>query len=327
MSKEAEQTYDVVVLGGGPAGLTASIYASRARLSTLLVEKAAPGGQLVKCETIENYPGYTHASSGWELCSGMQQQAEKFGTEMKMAEVTSLDLEGPEKVLHTADGDEIRSKTVVLSLGANPRRLGIPGETEFLGRGVSYCAVCDAAFFQDKKLAVVGGGDTAVEDSVFLTKYASSVTIVHRRDQLRATRIIQERALSNPVIKVQWNSVVKHIGGSDGVEHLVLENVLTKKETRMPVDGVFILIGLDPNTKIIRDQIELDKDGYILTDENMQTNIPGVFAAGDVRQKLLRQIVTACADGAIAASAAEKYIESTEPLTPQARPSKAQTAH
>ena len=309
---EASKTYDVVVLGGGPAGLTASIYASRARLSTLLVEKTAPGGQVVMCEKIENYPGFVGSSSGWELSSAMQQQAEGFGMETKLTEVTSVDLRGPEKVLLTAGGEEIRAKTIILSLGAMPRRLGVPGEAEFTGRGVSYCAVCDAAFFKDKKLAVVGGGDTAVEDSVFLTKYAASVTIVHRRDKLRAQRIIQERALSHDTITVRWNSVLKSIGGKDGVEHVVLEDVLSKKETKVPVDGVFILIGLDPNTKMLEGIVELDEMGYIITDENMQTSIPGVYAAGDVRKKLLRQIVTATADGAIEATAAEKYIESSD---------------
>ncbi|MHB9035160.1 MAG: thioredoxin-disulfide reductase [Armatimonadota bacterium] len=305
-------TYDVIVLGGGPAGLTAGIYASRARLSTLLVEKAYPGGQLMMCESIENYPGFAASSSGYELSNSMREQAEKFGMKTRMAEIDRMDLSGDIKVLHATDGEEIRAKTVILSLGARPRKLGVPGEAEFLGRGVSYCAVCDGAFFQGKKLAVIGGGDTAVEDSVFLTRYASEVSIVHRRDKFRAQRIIQERALAHPVINVHWNSIVKGIGGTDSVEHLILENVFTREIINVPVDGVFILIGLDPNTKMLQGQIDLDEQGYIITDENMHTNIPGVFAAGDVRQKLLRQIVTACADGAIAATAAEKYIESRE---------------
>lgn len=261
------------------------------------------------CENVENYPGYIAESSGYELANAMHEQAQKFGTEIKLTQITKVDLSGHVKVLHTVDGEEIHAKSVVLSLGAQPRRLGVPGEAEFIGRGVSYCAVCDAAFFKDKKLAVIGGGDSAVEDSVFLTRYATNVTIIHRRDKFRAQQIIQERALSNPTIDVAWNSIVKGIGGKDGVDHIVLENTMTKEETHLPVDGVFILIGLDPNTKLLDSQIDLDAMGYIVTDENMQTNIPGVFAAGDVRQKLLRQIVTACADGAIAATAAEKYIE------------------
>ena len=187
--------YDVAILGGGPAGLTAAIYASRARLSTVMIERNYPGGQVAMCENIENYPGYVANTSGYELCTSMKDQAEKFGAEIKLAEIAQIELDATEKVLRAADGEEIRARTIILSLGANPRRLGVPGEVEFIGRGVSYCAVCDAAFFKDKKLVVVGGGDTAVEDSNFLTRYASSVTIVHRRDKFRAQRIIQERAL------------------------------------------------------------------------------------------------------------------------------------
>lgn len=264
------------------------------------------------CDSIENYPGFAEVSSGYELSNAMREQAEKFGMKTRMAEIDRLDLSGDIKILHSTDGEEIRAKTVVLSLGARPRKLGVPGEAEFLGRGVSYCAVCDGAFFQGKKLAVIGGGDTAVEDSVFLTRYASEVLIIHRRDAFRAQRIIQERALAHPIINVHWNSIVKGIGGTDKVEHLILENVVTKATVEVPVDGVFILIGHDPNTKILKGQIDVDEAGYIITDESMQTNIPGVFAAGDVRKKLLRQIVTACADGAIAATAAEKYIEARE---------------
>lgn len=301
--------YDVAILGGGPAGLSAAIYASRARLSTILIEKNYPGGQVAMCEKIENYPGYASSSSGYELAVSMKEQAEKFGAEIKIVEVVELDLDAEEKVLHTSNGEQIRARTVILSLGASPRKLGVPGESEFVGRGVSYCAVCDAAFFKDKKIVVVGGGDTAVEDSNFLARYASSVVIVHRRDKFRAQRIIQERTLENPIVTVRWNSVVKSIGGKDAVDHVVLENVHSKEQTRLPTDGVFVLIGLDPNTKFLEGRIALDELGYIITDENMRTNIPGVFAAGDVRQKLLRQIVTACADGAIAATAAEKYIE------------------
>lgn len=301
--------YDVAILGGGPAGLTAAIYASRARLKTVLIERAYRGGQVAMCEKVENFPGFASSSSGYELCTAMAEQVDKFGAETMATEITKLDLTSETKVLHTSDGQEIRAKAIILSLGANPRRLNVPGEVEFLGRGVSYCAVCDAAFFKDKKLIVVGGGDTAVEDSHFLTRYASSVTIIHRRDKFRAQRIIQERALSNPGIRVHWNSVVKSIGGKDAVDHVILQNVHTNEETHVPVDGVFVLIGLDPNTHILNGAITLDDMGYIVTDENMRTNIPGVFAAGDVRKKLLRQIVTACADGAIAATAAEKYIE------------------
>jgi len=302
-------TYDVVILGGGAAGLTAGIYASRARLKTLLVEKGYPGGQVLMCENIENYPGFSAGTCGMDLATSMREQAEKFGMETALTEIDRVDLKSYEKVLHSADGSEIHGKTVILCLGAGPRKLGVPGEVELLGRGVSYCAVCDGAFFKDKVLAVVGGGDAAVEDAVFLTKYASEVHIFHRRDKFRAQAIIQERALANPKITVHWNTVIRQIGGNEMVESVAVEDVLTRNVTNMPVDGVFVLIGANPNTKMIAHQVTLDDQGYIITDENMQTNIPGVFAAGDVRKKLLRQIVTACADGAIAATAAEKHIE------------------
>jgi len=304
--------YDVAIVGAGPAGLSAAIYAARARLSTVLVEKNYPGGLVAMCERIENYPGYAASSSGFELCASMKEQAEKFGAEIKLVEIGKLELEAAEKALHAVDGEVIRARTVILSLGANPRRLGVPGEAEFLGRGVSYCAVCDAAFFKDKKLVVVGGGDTAVEDSNFLARYASSITIIHRRDKFRAQRIIQERTLQNPLVAVRWNSIIKSIGGRDSVDHVILENVHTSDESHFPTDGVFVLIGLDPNTRLLEGRVTLDEMGYIITDENMRTNIPGVFAAGDVRHKLLRQIVTACADGAIAATAAEKFIEDAQ---------------
>lgn len=301
-------SYDVVVLGGGPAGLTAAMYASRARLSTVLVERNFPGGQMMMTENIENFPGF-EGGPGMDLSEVIRKQAEKFGMQTINTEIERVDLLGLEKVLFTTDKKEIRTKTVILSLGARPRQLGVPGEMEFLGRGVSYCAVCDGAFFKDKKLAVIGGGDTAIEDSVFLTRYAASVHIIHRRDKLRAQKIIQERALGHPVIKVSWNTVVKSIGGGDMVDHIVLENVATREETKLSVDGVFVLIGNEPNTKMLEGQINLDEMGYIITDEDMRTNVPGVFAAGDVRKKLLRQVITACADGAIAATVAEKYIE------------------
>ncbi len=315
MHSEADRVYDVVIIGGGPAGLTAGIYAARARLSTLLIEKQSPGGQVMMCESIENYPGYIAGSSGWELCSAMQQQAEKFGMGLMMEEVAHLDLDSPEKLITTTSGKTIRARTVVLSLGAKPRMLGVPGEKEFIGRGVSYCAVCDGAFFKDKKIVVVGGGDTAVEDSTFLARYASDVTIVHRRDKFRAQRILQERALAHPQISVRWNSVVKSIEGTDGVQRILLEDLITREVEELPADGVFVLIGLDPNTALLKGKVDLDADGYVITNEHMQTSIPGVFAAGDMRQKLLRQIVTACADGAIAATAAEKYIESLPQAT------------
>ncbi|MFQ3548324.1 MAG: thioredoxin-disulfide reductase [Armatimonadota bacterium] len=303
--------FDVVIVGGGAAGLTASIYASRARLKTLLIEKAYPGGQIMMCETIENYPGFKEPISGLDLVEAMRIQAEKFGTEQRIAEIEWMDLLGIEKVLHTVEKEQIYTKTVILCLGARPRLLGVPGEKEFLGRGVSYCATCDGAFFAEKNIVVVGGGDTALEDAQFLTRYASKVTIIHRRDKFRAQKIIQERVFDNPKIEVIWDSVVNEISGNDNVESINIQNIQTGEMSTIETDGVFVLIGNVPNTQLIEGQVELDENGYVKTDSNMQTNINGVFAAGDIRGKLLRQVVTACGDGATAAFAAERYIEGT----------------
>jgi thioredoxin reductase (NADPH) len=304
-----EKIYDTLIVGGGAAGLTAGIYGSRARLSTLLVEKAYPGGQMMMCDNIENFPGFFGGTCGADLSEGLRAQAEKFGMETLITEIERVDLTGDVKTLHTTDGNTIQAKTVILCLGAKPRMLGVPGEGEFIGRGVSYCAICDGFLFMGKKLAVVGGGDTAVEDSVFLTRFASEVHIIHRRDQFRAQKIIQERAFANPKITVHWESIVTQIAGGDLVNKVVLSNVKTHDQSELEVDGVFVLVGQNPNTAMLKGIIELDELGYIITDEEMRTNIPGVYAAGDVRRKFLRQIVTACADGAIAATAAEKYIE------------------
>lgn len=301
--------YDTIIIGGGPAGLTAAIYAARARMNTLLVERMYPGGLMMISEFIENYPGFANGVSGPDLCMAMQEQAEKFGAQITLSEIHSLDLTGAEKVVRTSEGDH-SARTVIIATGSEPRRLGIPGEKEFQGRGVSYCATCDGPFFKGKKLAVIGGGDTAVEDSVYLTRFAEDVTIIHRRDKFRAARIIQERALANPRINVLWDSVVEEIGGSPVVEAIKVKNVRNNAVSDLKVDGVFILIGQDPDTAFLSGQVTTDEFGHIPTDEQMRTNLPGVFAAGDVRTKTLRQITTACADGSVAASEAEKYIES-----------------
>lgn len=300
--------YDVVIVGGGPAGLTAAIYAARARLSTIVIEKLFPGGQLIISTLIENYPGFATGISGPELAAQMREQAEKFGMETILAEVESADLSGDIKRINTNEGP-IEGWTVILATGAGPRKLGIPGEQEFLGRGVSYCATCDGALFKGKRLAVIGGGDTAVEDSLFLTKFSSDLTIIHRRDQFRAQKIIQERAFANPSINVMWDTVVNEIQGNRGVDKLVLRNVKTKKTSELPIDGVFVLIGQEPDVRFCNGQIKCDESGYVEADEYMQTKIPGVYAIGDVRRKSLRQIVTACADGAIAATMVEKYLD------------------
>ena len=308
MSRGVATTHDVIIIGGGPGGMTAAIYAARARLETLLIEKLFPGGQLMISDHIENYPGFASGISGPELSAQMREQAEKFDMQTLLAQVESVDFSGREKIVVTNEG-ESRARTVIIATGASARKLNVPGERELLGRGVSYCATCDGAFFKDKDLAVIGGGDTAVEDSIFLTKYASKVSIIHRRDAFRAARIIQERAFNNPKIEVVWNTVVENIEGNHAVQNLRIRNVLNDKISELPVDGVFVLIGAQPELAFLGGQVAVDESGYIIGDESMQTSVPGVFVAGDIRQKSLRQIVTACADGAIAAMSAEKYIE------------------
>jgi len=259
-------------------------------------------------ERIENYPGFPSGTSGPELAVALRDQAERFGTAILLAEINSVELTGDQKVVRTTEG-EFKAKTVIIATGAKPRRLRVPGENEFLGRGVSYCATCDGPLFRDKKLAVVGGGDTAVEDAVYLARFAQDVTIIHRRDKFRAAKIIQERAFANPQVRILWDSVVQQINGDSEVDGVCVRNVKTDALSDLAVDGVFVLIGQDPDTAFLASQVTLDDLGHIPTDSEMRTNLPGVFAAGDVRVKTLRQIVTACADGAIAASSAEKYIE------------------
>jgi len=302
-------TYDTIIIGGGPAGLSAGIYAMRSRLNAILVERLMPGGQMMLTDFVENYPGFASGIGGPDLSAAMEQQARGLGLEIISSEVLSVDLSGEEKVVVTADG-ELRAPTVILAMGATPRRLGVPGEDRLIGKGVSYCATCDGAFFRDKDIAVVGGGNTAVQDAVFLTRFAKKVTIIHRRDALRATRILQERAFKNPRIEIAWNSIVAEVKGDSKVESLVLEDARDGSRRVLPLDGVFVLVGTDPNTEFVRGHIILDPAGYIITDEDMHTNVAGVFAAGDCRRKSLRQMVTAAADGAIAAVSAERYIES-----------------
>jgi len=300
--------YDVIIIGGGPAGLAAGMYAARANLKTLLLEKTMPGGQAATTEMIENYPGFPEGINGFDLAMKFNEQARRFGMEVATAEVSRLELPGNvKKVITTAK--EYTAKTVIIASGAQSTKLGVPGEAAFTGRGVSYCATCDGAFFRDKKVAVVGGGDAAVEEAIFLTKFASEVYLIHRRDTLRATKIVQDRAKNNPKITFIWNSVVEEIKGNEKVDELVVKNIVTGETTLLAVDGIFIYVGMKPNTLFLPPEIKVSPEGYIITNDQMETTIPGVFAAGDLRQKLLRQVVTAVADGAIAAVAAEKYIE------------------
>jgi thioredoxin reductase (NADPH) len=300
---------DVVIIGGGPAGLTAALYASRALLSVRILERLMTGGQMILTDLIENYPGFPEGIQGPKLSELMHRQSQHFGTQFKTTEVLGVRLEGNWKILETAEG-EIAAKALIIATGADPKTLGIPGEEEFRGRGVSYCATCDGAFFQGVPVVVVGGGDTAVEEGIFLTKYASTVTIIHRRDALRAEKIIQDRAFKNPKINFLWDAAAVEVLGTQQATGLRVRNLKTKEERELAAEGVFIFVGQRPNTDFLKGLVATDQAGFIQTDQFMKTNIAGIFAVGDVRQTPLRQIATAVGDGAIAAVYAEKYIES-----------------
>ncbi|MGB9857380.1 MAG: thioredoxin-disulfide reductase [Dictyoglomaceae bacterium] len=306
--EKIEPEQDVIIIGGGPAGLTAGIYAGRSRLRTLLIEESLLGGLAALTAVIENYPGFPEGITGEELSRRLEEQARKFGTKILEASVLELRLNGNWKIVETTKGT-FKAPAVIICTGTKPKKLGVPGEKEFLGKGVSYCAVCDGAFFTGKKVAVVGGGDSAVEEALYLARLAEEVIIIHRRDTLRAEKITQEKAFANPKIKFLWSHIVKAIEGEKKVERLILEDLKTKEEKVLPIDGVFIYIGLSPQTELYVSLLKLDSNGFIITDENMHTSVPGIFAAGDIRAKSLRQIVTALADGAIAASEAGKYLE------------------
>lgn len=302
-----EKVYDVIIIGAGPAGMTAAVYTSRANMSTLMVERGIPGGQMASTEEIENYPGY-ESILGPDLSNKMFEHARKFGTEYAYGDIKSIRVEDPYKIVLAGD-KEYKGKSVIIATGAEHRLLGAPGEKELTGRGVSYCAVCDGAFFRDKNLIVVGGGDSAVEEGIYLTRFAKKVTIVHRRDELRAQKILQKRAFQNEKVDFIWNSVVKEIVGTDKVEKLILQNRETGEESEVQADGVFIYVGMDPLSVPFRDLGITNESGYILTNEKMNTTIPGIYAAGDVREKVLRQVVTATGDGAEAAMAAQNFVE------------------
>lgn len=305
--KAEDQIYDVIIVGGGPAGLTAALYAGRSLLSTLLLEKMLPGGQAATTDRIENYPGFPGGISGADLMQRMEEQAREFGVEIGSGEVNRLEVDKDIFKLYTDEGI-YRGRTVILASGARERKLGVPGEEEFRGRGVSYCATCDGAFYKDKHVVVVGGGDSAVEEGLYLTRFASKVTLIHRRDQLRAVKSAQERAFANPKMAFLWDTVVEEIQGTRMVEKLRLKNVKTGQTSELAADGVFIYVGMEPNSEFLRGVVDLDPNGYVITDENMATSLPGVFAAGDLRRKPLRQVSTAVGDGATAAMAAERYL-------------------
>lgn len=300
--------FDVVILGGGPAGLSAAIYASRGAVSTALIDISMMGGQPSNYLELENYPGFP-IIGGYDLMEKFEEHADKFGVQkFPMQEIEKIDLTTEPKIILTKEG-EFRAKSVIIACGASPMKLGVPGEKEFVGRGVSYCAVCDGAFYKNKVVAVVGGGNAAVEEAMYLTKFADKVYIIHRRNELRADKIVQERAFKNEKVEFIWDSVVKEIQGDDLVHTAVLENVKTGERTNLSVNGVFPYIGMVPNVTDITGQIEQDAGGFILTDETMKTSVEGVYAVGDIRKTPLRQVITAAADGAIGAVYAVKYLE------------------
>lgn len=310
LSKEGERDkmqYDVIIIGAGPAGLSAAIYSARSGLKTAIFEKGLIGGQITVTEEIENYPGLEEPLTGYELTEKMHHQAEHFGTEFIDDEVIALGMEGLYKIVETQQ-NKYSAKVVILCTGAYPKRLNVPGEEKFTGHGVSYCATCDGALYRDKIVAVVGGGDSAIEEGMFITHFARKVIVIHRRDELRAQKIIQDRAFKNPKMEFVWDSVVQEIKGENKVEALEVYNKKTNSKSIIPVDGVFIYVGFLPNNRLLESLVELDGAGFAITDEFMQTNVPGVYAAGDIRKKVLRQVVTATNDGAIAGWSAEKWI-------------------
>ena len=303
MTKE----YEVVIIGGGPAGLTAGLYTSRDRLNSLLIERGLAGGQIVDAQWVENYPGFPEGISGFELGQLIHQQATKYGLETVTAEATGIELQQEQKVVKTTKGNFI-AKAVIIASGSERHKLGIPGEEEFTGKGVSYCATCDAAFFRQQPVAIVGGGDAAITEALHLAKFASRVIVIHRRHQLRASRILREKAIAEPKIEFLWDTVVEEIVGKDKVKKLKLHQVVTGEKPTLEIAGIFISIGLKPNTDYLKDILPLDATGHIGTNEKMETEIAGIFAAGDIRLHSARQAIAAAGDGATAAIYAEKFI-------------------
>lgn len=306
-----EHTYDVVIIGGGPGGYTAALYCARAGLDTVVLEKLSAGGQMALTMQIDNYPGFEEGVDGFTLAQKMQQQAERFGAKTELAEVIAVKLEGAIKEIET-DSGMIKSRVVIISTGANPRKMGIEKEDVMVGRGVGYCAHCDGMMYRGKTVAVVGGGNTAAADAMLLSRICETVHLIHRRDTLRATKIYHEPLLETKNIVFHWNSKVVDLTDNGKVNGVVLENVKTGERETIPVEGVFVSIGRQPATELFKGQIELDEASYIVADETTRTNIPGVFAVGDVRKKALRQVVTAVADGATASHYADEYLAEQE---------------
>lgn len=302
-----DQIYDLVIVGGGPAGYTAALYGARAGLSTLVLERLSAGGQMNLTHQIDNYPGFAEGVDGFTLGQQMRAGAERFGAKTQLTQVQKLSLNQDPKVIETTDGPYL-ARAVILATGANPRKLGLELEEELTGKGVSYCAFCDGMFYRGKTVIVVGGGNTAAAEALQLSRVAKEVILVHRRDTLRATRIYHDPLLQAENVRILWNSKVTKLHRDQRLTGVTVENVLTGEEQYLPGEGLFVSIGREPATEFVRDQLALDQDGYVLADESTKTNIPGVFAAGDVRTKALRQVVTATADGAAAVQGAEEYL-------------------
>ncbi|PKM95096.1 MAG: thioredoxin-disulfide reductase [Firmicutes bacterium HGW-Firmicutes-1] len=300
------EIYDLVIVGAGPAGITASIYATRAMFNFVILEKSFAGGQIINTYEVDNYPGIQHVS-GFDLSTMFTEHATSLGVQIKSEDVTQIILEGPIKRVITSNG-EFQTKTIILSTGAQWRKLGVPGEEHFTGLGVSYCATCDGAFYRGKRTAVIGGGDVAVEDAIYLSRMCERVTLVHRRNELRAVKVLQDKLLKTDNIDVLWDTELDEIFGSTAVEGVKLTNNKTGEKSTLDVDGVFIAVGTSANSELVKDQLEVDGSGWILTDEDCETSVKGVFAVGDVRKKSLKQVITAAADGAIAVYACEKYV-------------------
>jgi len=300
---------DLIIIGGGPAGLTAGLYAARAKMDVVLLERMAPGGQVLSTDWIENYPGFPEGISGVELMDRIRRQVEEFDLKISMEEVVALDISDDKKVVETTKS-RMGCKALIIACGSRPRKVGIEGEDLLIGRGVSYCATCDGAFFRDQEVAVIGGGDSALEEAIYLTRFVRKAFLIHRRDQFRAVTILQERVKENPKIEPLLSHIPLKIVGTDRVEAIELKDLKEDRVYRKAVQGVFVFIGTIPNTELVKGMLELDAQGFIITDQDMQTSIPGVFAAGDIRSKSLRQISTAVGDGATAAFAAQRYLES-----------------
>lgn len=306
-----EHIYDTIIIGGGPAGLSAGLYAARSRMDTMILERAKYGGQAVTTEELENYPGSMEECTGGKLIDRMRRQAEEFGTKFEKDEVIDVDTTKDIKIIKCKKNTYM-TKTIIIATGAFPRLSGFKNEIELRGKGVSYCATCDADFFTDLDVAVIGGGDSAITEAIYLTKFAESVTIIHRRDSLRAAKSLQEKAFKNPKIKFIWNSTIEEAIGDEILEGLVVKNKITGETTTVKVDGCFVFVGYNPISEVFKDKIKMDEASYIITDEDMRTSVDGIFAAGDIRHKSLRQVITAAADGAIAATTAEAYIENNK---------------